>query len=97
MRGLDSITDSTDKNLSKPWEIMKDRGTWCAAVHGAVKSQTQLSDRTATTDDIYSHQKGPKWPSLWFQFPLNVAAAVKVPLAKQPSLSNRPSVVLALP
>ena len=34
MRWLDSITDSMDMNLSKPQEIVKDRGTWRAAVHG---------------------------------------------------------------
>ena len=32
MRQLDSITDSVDMNLSKLWEIVKDRGTWHAAV-----------------------------------------------------------------
>ena len=34
MRGLDSITDSVDMILSKPWETVKDRGAWHAAVHG---------------------------------------------------------------
>ena len=37
---IDSITDSIDMNLSKLWEIVKDRGAWCAAVHGVAKSQT---------------------------------------------------------
>ena len=32
IRWLDSITDSRDMNLSKLWEIVKDRGAWCTAV-----------------------------------------------------------------
>ena len=44
MRWLDSITESVDMNLSKLWEMVKDRGTWLAAVHEVEKSQTQLTD-----------------------------------------------------
>ena len=44
MRWLDSITDSLDMNLSKLQEIVEDRGTWHAGVHGIAKSWTQLSD-----------------------------------------------------
>ena len=40
MRSLDSINDSMDVNLSKPWEIVEDRGAWYAAVHCVAKSQT---------------------------------------------------------
>ena len=43
MRLLDSITNSVDMNLSKFWEIVKDRGAWHAAVHGVTRSWTQLS------------------------------------------------------
>ena len=43
-----TITDSMDMNLSKIWEIVKDREAWSAAVQGVTKSQTWLSNWTTT-------------------------------------------------
>ena len=40
-----------DRNLSNFQEMVKDRGTWSAVVHGVTESQTQLSNGTTTTDD----------------------------------------------
>ena len=43
---MDGITNLMGRNLSKLWERAEDGGAWCAAVHGAAKGQTRLSDST---------------------------------------------------
>ena len=44
MRWLVGITDSMDMNLNKLWEMVKDRGARCAAIHEVTENRTGLSN-----------------------------------------------------
>ena len=44
MRCLDEITNAMNMNLSKLWEMLRDREAWDVAVHGVTKSRTQWGD-----------------------------------------------------
>ena len=41
---MDGIIGTMDMSLSKLWEIVEDRESWLATVHGVAKSQRQLGD-----------------------------------------------------
>ena len=54
MRWLNGISDSMDMCLSKLWEMVKNRETWRATVHGVTKSRTQLNSWATTYLDWFT-------------------------------------------
>ena len=48
-RGRQRMTNSMDMGLGELRELVMDRETWCAAIHGVSKSRTRLSDFHFTT------------------------------------------------
>ena len=68
IRCLDGITDVMETNLSRLWELVMDRDTWCAAVHGVTKSWMWLSDWNELLIDILNcGVREDSWESLVLQ------------------------------
>ena len=59
MRWLDDITNSMDMNVSKLWEMVKNRGAWHATAHGVIRSRTQFSNWTTKTSIARVIKRGP--------------------------------------
>ena len=77
MRWLDGITDLMDVGLGELWELVMDRETWRAEVHGVAKSRTRLSDWTELINIS----------SRWVSVKLNISGML-ISTPTEPSLSS---------
>ena len=87
--------DSMDMNLSKLQEIVKDRETWRAAVHGVTKSCTRLSDWTTTTKGLSALEdilRSELHSHLLWESSLNPACWIQVLLMLSPACAHAVSV-----
>ena len=85
MRWLDSMTDSMDMSLSKLQEMVKEREAWRPADHAVAKSQTQLSNSTATIQTDLGASKKKKCGDIKNKTPR--MCAQKATVKRQPSSS----------
>ena len=70
MRWTDSITHSTDMNLSKLRETVEDRGTWCATVHGSHRVRhdftTEQQNNSVTQFIFFKLRVMKHFPQIYF-------------------------------